>query len=82
MLSRQQILNELNTIIQAHPEWGNGNSLTEDSNFVLEGFDSLDKVEFFMEVEKHFHITISDVQAEKIETVKKLINTISSLISA
>lgn len=82
MLSRQQILDELNTIVLAHPEWGNGNSLTEETNFINEEYDSLDELEFFLKVEEHFHITITDEQAEKIETVKKLIDFISSMPSA
>ena len=44
--------------------------ITETSAFVNDlGADSLDVVEFVMEVEKEFDITISDEAAAKLETV-------------
>ena len=44
--------------------------VTEDSTFVNDlGADSLDVVEFVMEVEKEFNITIPDEDAAKLEKV-------------
>lgn len=44
--------------------------VTEDSTFVNDlGADSLDVVEFVMEVEKEFNITIPDEDAAKLERV-------------
>ena len=44
--------------------------ITEDKTFVNDlGADSLDVVEFVMEVEKEFNITIPDEEATKLATV-------------
>lgn len=44
--------------------------VTEDAKFVNDlGADSLDVVEFVMEVEKEFNITIPDEEAAKLEKV-------------
>jgi len=44
--------------------------ITEDKTFVNDlGADSLDVVEFVMEVEKEFNITIPDEEAAKLEKV-------------
>ncbi len=44
--------------------------VTETASFVNDlGADSLDVVEFVMEVEKEFNITISDEDATKLNTV-------------
>ena len=44
--------------------------VTEDSTFVNDlGADSLDVVEFVMEVEKEFNITVPDEDAAKLERV-------------
>ncbi|MGF9942437.1 acyl carrier protein [Priestia megaterium] len=44
------------------------------------GADSLDVVEFVMELEEEFDIEISDEQAEKISTVGDAVNYIQSQI--
>ncbi len=44
--------------------------VTEEASFINDlGADSLDVVEFIMEVEKEFDITISDEDATKLATV-------------
>lgn len=44
--------------------------VTEDAAFINDlGADSLDVVEFIMEVEKEFNITIPDEEATKLTTV-------------
>lgn len=40
------------------------------------GFDSLDEVELVMECEKDFGISITDVEAEKVKTVKDMYDLI------
>lgn len=45
--------------------------LTDESEFIRDlGFDSLDSVEFVMEVEDEFDLNISDEDAEKLLTLK------------
>ena len=57
------------------PEWTTNltetkDKITEASTFVNDlGADSLDVVEFVMEVEKEFDITIPDEEAAKLNTV-------------
>ena len=47
-----------------------GAEVTEEASFINDlGADSLDVVEFIMEVEKEFDITISDEDATKLVTV-------------
>ncbi|HRP02513.1 MAG TPA: acyl carrier protein [Candidatus Kapabacteria bacterium] len=49
--------------------------LTDDASFTKDlGADSLDTVEFIMELEKEFDITIEDSVAEKIQTVGEVIS--------
>lgn len=51
----------------------------EDSKFVEDlGADSLDVVELVMALEEKFDIEIPDDEAEKIQTVKDVINYIKS----
>jgi len=45
------------------------------------GFDSLDQVEFVMNVEEEFDITVSDEIAETISTVQDAVQEIQRLIS-
>ncbi len=49
--------------------------VTEEASFTKDlGADSLDTVELIMEFEKEFDITIEDQDAEKIQTVKDVVN--------
>lgn len=53
--------------------------ITEDAAFVNDlGADSLDVVEFVMEVEKEFNITIPDEDAAKLEKVGDAVKYIES----
>ncbi len=53
--------------------------VTEDAKFVADlGADSLDVVEFIMEVEKQFDITIPDEEAAKMEKVGDAIKYIDA----
>ena len=54
-------------------------TITEASTFVNDlGADSLDVVEFVMEVEKEFDITIPDEEAAKLNTVGDAVKYIES----
>lgn len=49
--------------------------ITDEASFTKDlGADSLDTVELIMEFEKEFDITIEDSDAEKIQTVKDVVN--------
>lgn len=49
--------------------------VTDEASFTKDlGADSLDTVELIMEFEKEFDITIEDSDAEKIQTVKDVVD--------
>ncbi len=53
--------------------------VTEDATFINDlGADSLDVVEFIMEVEKEFNITIPDEEAAKLEKVSDAVKYIDA----
>ncbi len=53
-----------------------------DSHFIADiGFDSLDIVEFVMQVEDEFNISVSDEDSESIKTVGDAVKVIQKLIS-
>lgn len=55
--------------------------ITMDSKFKEElGADSLDVVEFIMEIEDNFEIEVSDEEAEKMETVSDVVKYIENLL--
>lgn len=55
----------------------NGNtSFTDDL-----GADSLDVMETFMDIEKHFNIKITDEEAENLKTVDSLLNFIKKQLN-
>jgi acyl carrier protein len=57
----------------------NADEVKEDSKFVEDlGADSLDVVELVMALEEKFDIEIPDDEAEKIRTVKDVVNYIES----
>jgi acyl carrier protein len=57
--------------------------ITPESQFIADfGADSLDVVEFVLELEDAFDINITDNQAQKITTVKDAIDHIELIISA
>jgi len=58
----------------------NPDEVKEDSRFVEDlGADSLDVVELVMAIEEKFDIEIKDEEAEKITTVKDVIDFIEAL---
>ncbi|OIP55202.1 MAG: acyl carrier protein [Helicobacteraceae bacterium CG2_30_36_10] len=57
----------------------NAEEVKEDSKFVEDlGADSLDVVELVMALEEKFDIEIPDDEAEKIQTVRDVVNYIES----
>ena len=53
--------------------------VTPEASFTNDlGADSLDTVEFIMEFEKEFYISIPDEEAEKIQTVGQAISYVES----
>lgn len=59
------------------------NEITPEASFTQDlGADSLDTVEFIMEIEKEFNIEVPDDEAEKITTVGECIKYIESNISS
>lgn len=55
--------------------------ITEDSTLESLGADSLDRVEFVMNVEEKFHIQVNDEEAEKISTVRDAVTYILTLVN-
>lgn len=57
-------------------------NISLDSQFVADlGFDSLDVVEFVMNVEEEFNIAVPDEESEAILTVRNAVQTIQRLMS-
>lgn len=57
------------------------NEITNETKFSNDlGFDSLDNVELLIRVEDVFCISITDEQAEKVETVGQAVDLIQSLV--
>ena len=58
------------------------NEVTNEAHIMNDlGADSLDLVEFIMELEKEFEIQISDEDAEKIETVGQAIEYLEKVVN-
>jgi len=56
-------------------------AISEESHFHDHlGFDSLDDIELLMMCEQQFHIAISDLDAERVSTVKEALELIELLI--
>jgi acyl carrier protein len=58
-----------------------GMKYSENLNFRDDlGFDSLDEIEFLMEIEKQFNVGISDQKAKKIKTVGDALKVLNSVL--
>lgn len=55
--------------------------IADEASFTSLGMDSLDDVEFIMEIEDRFEIEISDEDAEKISTVAEAAALVDKLIA-
>lgn len=74
MKTRDEI-NEIVTNVLISVLGIDGNEATEDADLQNElGMDSLDAVELIMKFEKEFNISIPDIDAENIKSVKDIID--------
>lgn len=55
--------------------------IADDAKFISLGMDSLDSVEFIMEIEDRFEVEISDEEAEKVTTVAEAAALVDKLIA-
>ena len=79
-MTKPEILLEVANILHRTVlvEW---TPISEDTNLINDlGIDSLDRLEVVMECEDHFKINITDQNQEKIESVRDLVNVISTMI--
>jgi acyl carrier protein len=57
----------------------NPDIISKESDFVMDlGFDSLDRVEFVMELENEFGLDITDEEADKLKTVQDALNFVEA----
>lgn len=76
-MTREEITEKVHTILEE--QLGTGKELaTDDAAFTDLGADSLDLVEITMAVEEAFSLEIDDEDAEKINTVGKLVDYLVS----
>jgi acyl carrier protein len=55
--------------------------VSDDADFFDDlGFDSLDKVEILMQIEKEFNLSIKDEEVEELSTAAELIEFISNIM--
>lgn len=77
-MERADINNKVISII-AHILKIGKESITEDSTLEALGADSLNRVEFVMELEEAFGVEIHDEDAEKLNTVRQAVDYIDQL---
>lgn len=75
---RDQIFNELVEILNEKEFRAEYNR--EDTPVEEYGMDSIDRIEFIMEVEKHFNISISDEDAERFVTMGDVVSYVEERI--
>ena len=78
-MDRSEIYAKIVTII-AHILKISKDSVNEQSNLESLGADSLNRVEFVMELEDTFGIEINDEEAEKLSTVGAAVDYITQLV--
>ena len=74
-LTREQLKKTIVEILRDH-EWVKKRQLVKDADdYYLDlGMDSIDEVEFFMDLEKEFSISIPEEDVEKLNTVGKTLD--------
>lgn len=60
---------------------GPADKITDEASFTSLGMDSLDDVEFIMEIEDRFEIEIADEDAEKVTTVAEAAALVDKLLA-
>lgn len=79
MITKENIEGEILRIIK---NLENKDSISPNADFIKDlNLDSLDVVEIIMEIEKDFKITITDEEAEKINTVQDAVNLVATKFS-
>lgn len=78
MTDRSEIFNKVAGIIaeQLHTDQEN---ITENATMDTLGADSLDRVKILMDLEEQFDIEIDDAVAEKLTTLRQLVDYIQQL---
>jgi acyl carrier protein len=79
--SRTPAMNDFDTIksIIVELTGNNPDIISKESDFVMDlGFDSLDRVEFVMELENEFGLDITDEEADKLKTVQDALNFVEA----
>lgn len=81
-MKREEIKNKLvEIIVDLHPRLEKV-GIKEESNFFFDlDMDSLDLVDRCMEVEKEFHIEITDAEAEKLTTFGQLLDLVEQKVN-
>ena len=74
-MTREQLKKIIVVILRDH-EWVKKRQLVKDADdYYLDlGMDSIDEVEFFMDLEKEFSISIPEEDVEKLNTVGKTLD--------
>lgn len=74
-----EILGKLKTIISDRHR-SDESEITLESKLAQDlGFDSLDEIELLMDIETEFGLSISDEQAEGIETIQQIVDSLAEL---
>ena len=79
-MDRTEIYEKVAQII-AHILKINKESIHEQSNLESLGADSLNRVEFVMELEETFNVEINDEDAEQLSTVGQAVDYIQKLVN-
>ncbi len=77
-MERTEIQNKVIEII-AHLLKISKTAITEESTLESLGADSLNRVEFVIELEDVFNIEINDEETEKLDTVKNIVDYVQRL---
>jgi acyl carrier protein len=80
-LSRDQVLADIKSIV-AEMSGVNIEVLQEKTRFEADlNFDSLERVEFAMEIEEHFDITVSDEMEEQIQSIGDVVDGVMNFLN-
>jgi acyl carrier protein len=72
----EKVLTTLAAVKHVPPE-----RISLDSSLQDLGFDSLDRVTMLFEIEKEFHISVSDEDARSIQTVRDIVQGVERLVA-
>ncbi len=80
--SRDRVLEEVKTIVGEQMDIA-VDAIQESSDLENDlGFDSLDQVEIVMEVEDHFGIDVPDEVADRVRTIRDIVDGVMRLLEA